>query len=150
MHLQTRIAAPDARLAPLAGLAGGTLVLTLRGEVAVDDLLPGDRIITRDAGAQTLRAVESLAARVAPVRIVAGTLGHNRPGRDLVVGPGTLIHLRDWRARVLHGAARAVAEAARLADGEFVVQERPRGLTLHRPLLDGPHVLYADGVELVV
>lgn len=134
----------------LSGLAAGTVVLTLRGEVAVEDLVAGDRVITRDNGAQPLRAVEAVAARVAPVRVAAGSLGHNRPDRDMLIGPGTRVHLRDWRARALYGRARALVEVHRLIDGEFVTEERPRGLTLHTLAFDGPQIVYADGVEIGV
>ena len=147
MTVQTPLRAP-ARLTLMPGLAAGTVVLTLRGEVAVEELVPGDRVITRDAGAQTLRAVEAAAARVAPVRIAAGSLGHNRPGRDMAMGPGTRIHLRDWRAKALYGSARALVEAHRLIDGEFVTEERPRGLTLYALAFDAPQIVYADGVEV--
>lgn len=136
-------------LAPLAGLAAGTPVLTLRGEVPVESLRAGDRVVTRE-GAVTVEGVEAVAARVAPVRIAAGSLGHGRPDRDLEVGPGTRLHVRDWRARALFGGARALVEAARLVDGEFVTEGRPRGLTLWTIRLGREAVIYAGGVEVGV
>ncbi|EPX87231.1 Hint domain protein [Rubellimicrobium thermophilum DSM 16684] len=134
----------------LSGLATGTAILTLRGAVAVEDLRPGDRVITRDHGAQPLRALEAVAARLAPIRIAAGGLGRNRPDRDLLMGPGTRLHLRDWRARAFCGTPRALLEVHHLIDGEFVTEERPRGLTLYTLTFDRPQIVYADGVEVGV
>lgn len=148
MPVQTQLRPGIASLALLAGLGSGTVVLTLRGEVAVEDLVPGDKVVTRDTGAVPLRGVERFAARVAPVRVAAGSLGHTRPERDMLMGPGTRVHLRDWRARALYGRARALVEAHRLVDGEFVTEERPRGMTLHALLFDAPQVIYADGLEV--
>ena len=72
-----------AALLPMAGLGTGTMVMTMRGEVAVEDLRAGDRVVTRHAGALTLRGVEARTSRVAPVRVRAGSLGHTRPERDM-------------------------------------------------------------------
>jgi len=148
VRLETQLRPDAASLTLMSGLAAGTLVLTLRGETAVEALVAGDRVITRDAGAATLLAVEARAARVAPVRIAAGSLGHTRPERDMLIGPGTPIHLRDWRARALYGRDRALVEAHRLVDGEFVTEERPRGMTLYTLSFGAAQIVYADGIEV--
>ena len=132
----------------LAGLAAGTLVLTLDGELPVEHLCPGDRVITRDSGIAVLRAVEVEEACVATIRVKAGSLGHTRPDRDLRMGPGTLVHVRDWRAAALYGHASAMVPVARLADGEFVADEAPERQRLFRLCFDRPHVIYADGLEI--
>ena len=52
-----RIPSADIRSTGLPGILSGTPVLTLDGEVPVQFLCPGDRIITR-SGARVLRGVE--------------------------------------------------------------------------------------------
>lgn len=132
-----------------AGLCHGTVVLTRRGEVPVQDLRPGDRLVTRDSGLATVSYISARRAHFAPVRIRAGSLGHNRPGRDMVTAPGTRLYVRDWRAKALYGAPQAAVPAARLVDGEYVSETAPITTLLYRIAFDRPHVIYAGGVEMV-
>lgn len=117
-----------------AGLATGTIVLTLRGEVAVEDLREGDRIITRDVGAQTLRAVQSHDGKSAT--IAKDSLGANSPARDMQVAPEQTFLVR--------GDTPALVSAAEMATPESV------HTTLYRLVFDRAHVIYADGAELAI
>lgn len=78
--------------------ATGTRILTPLGERLVDDLWPGDQVITADHGPQTLRWIgrrdvdftdpsNRRARDDKPVLIKAGALGDGQPTRDLVVSP---------------------------------------------------------------
>jgi hypothetical protein len=132
----------------VAGLPGGTTILTREGERGVETLAPGDRIITRDSGLATLRALRVCEAEVALVRIRAGSLGHTRPERDSRLGPGTPVHIRDWRAQALYARPSAMVPALRLIDGEFVAAEPAARHRLYTLVFDRPHVVYADGLEI--
>jgi hypothetical protein len=130
------------------GIALGCTILTLDGEIPVEYLAPGDRILTR-SGARRLRSVEMTVVRHARViRIAAGTLGMDRPGADMIVTPDQPILIRDWRARALYGAASAMVPAARLADGEYIRAEVMDEVRFYTLRLDGPEVIYAGGLEL--
>lgn len=74
----------------------GTMIATPRGQVAVEALQVGDRVITRDNGLQPIRwigrrdmtADEFRAApHLSPVRIAEGALGNDLPERPLTVSP---------------------------------------------------------------
>lgn len=132
------------------GICAGTSIMTLDGETSVEHLQPGDRVITRDGGAAILRKITRHKAKVRPVVIKAGSLGHTRPDRDMTVTPATHIHIRDWRAPVLFGAASANVEAYRLADGEFVAQKSWRLMEVFELGFDADHIVYAGGVEILV
>jgi hypothetical protein len=123
--------------------------MTLDGEIPVEHLSVGDRIITRDAGMSIIKAIKSRDVKMQPIRIKAGSLGHTRPDRDMMVSPGTRVHIRDWRAEALFGAAAATVEASRLVDGEFLTQLSSRDMKVFDIIFDREHILYADGVELV-
>jgi hypothetical protein len=132
----------------IAGLPAGTTVLTLAGELPVEHLVAGDRIITRDAGIAVLRGVKVAVAEVAMVRIRAGSLGHTRPDRDTAVAPGTPVLIRDWRAQALYAQPSAMVPAARLCDGEFIATLPAASVRLFALDFDRPHVIYADGLEI--
>lgn len=86
-------ASPDR--GPSPGLLAGTLVLTHRGQVAVEALHPGDAIATRSGGMRPVRWIGTTSLftlgagpLLAPVRIRAGAFGAARPTRDLQIAPG--------------------------------------------------------------
>ncbi len=74
----------------------GTAIATPRGAAAIETLVPGDMVITRDNGPQEIRwagrqdlagAPLRLDNRLLPVLIRAGALGPGVPERDLQVSP---------------------------------------------------------------
>lgn len=136
------------KTANIAGLAGGTTVITMSGETLVEDLKVGDRIITRDAGMSVLREIRSSTVKVMPISIKAGSLGHTRPECEIIVGPDTLIHIRDWRAKALFDADVATVKAKRLIDSEFVTEESSTTLTTYELVFDRQHIIYASGLEI--
>ena len=129
-------------------LVAGTVVLTLDGALPVEFLNPGDRVITRDSGAATLRAVRCARKRSATVEITAGSLGSTRPDRDAVLPTDQEILIRDWRAGALFGASQALVPASRLVDGEFIRDLGVVEMDLVELVFDTPHILYADGLEV--
>ena len=132
----------------VAGLTEGTTVMTLDGEKSVESLKAGDRVITRDAGMSVLREIRSTKAKTSAIKIKAGSLGHTRPEKDMTVGPDTLVHIRDWRAKALFGADVATVKAKRLLDGEFVSEESEAAMMVYELVFDRQHVIYADGLEV--
>lgn len=131
-----------------AGVMPGCILLTLDGEMPVEHLLPGDRVITRDTGTAVLRAIRKHRITTRAVRILAGSLGDTRPDRDVILPAAQQILVRDWRADALFGARCALARAGALVDGEFIQALGPRDMTLFELEFDAPHILYADGLEL--
>jgi hypothetical protein len=137
-----------ASVAPAQGIVAGTPVLTLDGEMPVQFLSPGDRIITRN-GARVLAGVEvTLLQGAEMVRIRASALGHDRPETDLFVAPSQPILIRDWRAKALYGQAAALVEAQRLADGEYIRKEAVAEVRLYTLHFAQAEVVYAGGLEL--
>lgn len=133
--------------AGLSGVALGTGVATLEGILPVEFLSPGDRVITR-AGARVVRAVTAMPLVSKLVHVAPGALGHDRPDAPLVLGAGTKVLVRDWRAKAMFGKPQALVEVTRLIDGQFITKVeggRCRLYTLH---FDVPEVIYADGVEI--
>lgn len=133
-----------------AALPPGTEVLSLAGALPVEALYPGDRVITRDAGARTLLEIcrHAVPGSMRFVAIRQDALG-GKPARDLVLPADHRILLRDWRAQALFGTPTARVSLSRLVDGEFICwsEARPEALlTLH---FAQEHILYADGLEVM-
>lgn len=132
----------------VGGLVAGTSVMTMDGELPVEYLSPGDRIITR-AGVRRLAAVCVRVDRdVDLVHIGVGTLGHDRPCTETLVPLHQMILIRDWRAQVLYGSAQALVAAGRLADGTMIRVETVAEARIFTLSFDSDVVVYAGGLEL--
>ena len=133
----------------LGGLALGTRVMTIEGEIPVEYLSPGDRIITRDAGLCTLVGVTcTVIHNAAMIRVSSDSLGTGRPGEDVLLAPGQRVLLRDWRAKALYGQAQAMVPVSRLIDGQYVSTATVAAARIFSLVFDTPHVIYAEGLEL--
>jgi len=132
------------------GLVAGTLLMTADGELPVEYLSAGDRVITRNAGMVALHSVNTVRVTEEAVKIAAGSLGDTKPTHNVMLPAAQMVLVRDWRAKALRGAAQAVMPAGCLIDNEFVTSLGQREMTLVRLGFDAPHVVYADGLELSV
>ncbi|EAR52238.1 hypothetical protein OG2516_02339 [Oceanicola granulosus HTCC2516] len=132
----------------VTGFCAGTSLMTMDGELPVEHLGAGDRIITRDSGMAVLREVRVRDVELTPIRIKAGSLGHTRPDRDMLIAPDALVHIRDWRAEAMFGARAAMVPARRLIDGEFISPAARTTARVYDLVFDRQHVLYADGLEV--
>ena len=76
------------------GLATGTRILTARGEVEVEKLVPGDAALTlRSPALLPISWIGRAAGADAPVRIEPGALGPDIPRRALDVGPDHAVYI---------------------------------------------------------
>lgn len=132
----------------LSGLCADSTIMTLSGERAVCDLVPGDRVITRDSGVAHVKSIRSQQVITQAVRILAGSLGHTRPERDVTLPAGQPVLVRDWRAKAIFNARQAMVPAHRLIDGEFITDEGEVEMMLYQLTFDAPHILYVDGLEV--
>ena len=132
----------------VAGIAAGTKVMTLDGEMPVEFLTEGDRVITRDTGMAVLKGVRTRKVACDVVHIAAGSLGHNRPETDVALPSGQEVLIRDWRAEALFGKKSALVSADKLVDGEYVRAMGKGVLTVYELEFDTDHIIYAGGIEI--
>ncbi|MFO6462749.1 Hint domain-containing protein [Jannaschia sp. KMU-145] len=128
--------------------AHGTEISTPQGARRVEDLAPGDMVLTRDAGVQPLQWIGSrhvlTAADQAPIRFAPGTVGNSRVLR---VSPQHRMLVRGWRAQLTFGEDEVLVPAKALIDGAGVVQEGV-GPTSYFHLMTPDHeVIFAEGAE---
>lgn len=148
--ITTALTAPT--LQPVAAVktavALGTSVLTLDGDLPVEFLTIGDRVLTR-AGARRLQGIVITVVQNARViRIAQGSLGLDRPEADTIVTANQPILIRDWRAKALFGSETALVPAARLADGDYIRSEVLNEVRLYTLHFAEDVVIYAGGLEL--
>ncbi|WP_298836437.1 Hint domain-containing protein [uncultured Roseobacter sp.] len=131
-----------------SGLVHGARVLTLRGEIPVQALVPGDRLVSPGAVMAEVRRVEMSSVIARGVYVIAGSLGHARRTSDTLLAAGQPVRVRDWRAMAFTGMRSAWMPALSLVDGEYVRDIGLAPMTLYRIFCDGAKILCADGMEM--
>lgn len=120
-------------LAALPACGPGSQVMTDQGEVPVEWLATGDKLLTRDHGFQPLLwlgrarfSAEDMARRptLAPLEIVAKALGGGRPSHLTALAPRTRVLLSGLEVALNTGVDEALAEVGDLVDGAAVVASR--------------------------
>ncbi|MGO4907169.1 Hint domain-containing protein [Pseudorhodobacter sp. W20_MBD10_FR17] len=130
------------------GLVSGTPVMTLAGEMPVECLSAGDRLVT-GSGARALVAVRStVLPKTRLVCISPSALGIDQPEEDMRVMPDQGIHIRDWRAKALKGFPEAIIPAQELVDGEYIRFETAFGTRIYTLEFERAEVIYAGSVKL--
>jgi hypothetical protein len=133
---------------PAIGIARGTRIKTLRGEVPVENLRPGDRVLTRDNGYQVVRWIGNHAVKsdrrappwLAPMRFRKGVLGRGKPEHTLRVAPGQRLLLGGESLHLHLGLSEGLVAAAHLRCIEGVAQ-LPRAATPYVQILFDRHEL---------
>ena len=132
----------------------GTLIHTSRGEIPVEALSVGDRVITSDNGEQTIRWIgtrtltaEDLEETPAfqPVLIRQDALGLGIPNRDMRVSPQHRMLLTGSKAEMLFGEYEVLAAALHLVNGTSIVREQQSSVTYIHLLFDQHEIIRADG-----
>ncbi|MCW8308355.1 Hint domain-containing protein [Acidiphilium sp. PA] len=130
--------------ADTAGVTIGTRILTMRGEVPVEELRTGDRVICHDyrpapivrISRRRIKLISHPApAMVQPILVRAGALAHELPRCDLLVSPD--------QALLLDGHLIPVRS---LIDGYAIVQVARRLVTYFEIEVPEPTALLAEGI----
>src|SRR5690606_8451704 len=128
--------------------AAGTMI-TLPGgaQRPIEALEPGDRVLTRDHGAQEVRWIGKATLRArgafAPVVIAAGTLGNHS---DLIVSPHHRIFLYQRGPRRLGRTAELLVQAKHLVDGDRVTRREGGYVDYYSLVFDRHEIVYAEGI----
>ena len=152
MHPQLHVSLPPLPLATRrtrpTGLVAGTLVQTDSGDLPVEYLLAGDRVLTRNGavdlrGTSVLEAVDAEVVVIEPAALPAGAASV-----PLVLPVSQQVLVRDWRAMILHGQDEMLTPAASLVDDLLVRRETRARLRLIQLHFDAPQVLRAGGMDV--
>jgi hypothetical protein len=112
-----------------AAFARGALVSTPRGPVAVEDMLPGDMVVTGSGGAAPVVWIGSVTLRpdcfgdgMTLTRVMADAFGLGRPLADLMLGPGARLLSRPRQLRARLGGDGVLTPARAMADGAHAIR----------------------------
>lgn len=138
----------------IACFTPGARIITDRGEVPVEALKLGDRVLTRDNGYQEIRwigrrdlTLAQVLARpvLAPVRIARGALGGDLPARDLVVSPQHRMMIASPRYEVLFGEAEVLVAAIHLVGRQGITALAPQAVSYIHLMFDHHQIICAEG-----
>jgi hypothetical protein len=122
----------------------GTLILTTDGDVAIETLRVGDRVVTASGQTKPIKWIGHRQTycrrhphpdRVWPVRIQAGAFGEGMPARDLYLSPDHAVFAKGVLIPVKH-----------LVNGATIVQAPRKRVTYYHVELDSHDVILAEGL----
>ena len=135
--------------------ARGTLILTSRGEVAVEELSVGDQVLTLDEGYQKVlwigskkldQAALERSPKLYPVRITAGALGDNLPESDLLLSAQHRVLLRSKIAERVMGEREVLVAATHLIDDKSIYQDQScTEVEYFHILLEKHQIVFSNG-----
>ncbi|MCU0800924.1 MAG: Hint domain-containing protein [Rhodobacteraceae bacterium] len=134
-----------------SGFTAGTLLLTPTGPAFVEDLCPGDLLMTRDQGPQPLRGLargvcDSRAITIAPEAMAPGL-----PWRPLRLSRSQRVLMAGWKAGLLYGVDETLVPVGDLvSDGTILARPVIGSIVTYQPLFDRPQVIWAEGIEVEV
>ena len=128
----------------------GAMICSRNGNTAVENLVVGDEIMTRDHGLQKVRWISRATRRatgsMVPVRISAGALGQGLPERDLVVSQQHRMLLTSKIAQRMFGTPEVLVPAKKLLALPGVeLTETAFWVTYIHLLLDRHEIIFAEG-----
>ncbi|WP_246175240.1 Hint domain-containing protein [Paracoccus limosus] len=135
----------------------GTLIRTERGDIAVEHLRVGDRVMTRDNGPQVLRWIGRKAldgdqlrlfAQLRPVRIRAGALGRDMPRRDLHLSQQHRVLVGSRIAERIFGRNEVLVAAKHLLALPGIERDDSlQPLEYYHLLFDRHEILFSEGAQ---
>ncbi|WP_420862817.1 Hint domain-containing protein [Algirhabdus cladophorae] len=142
-----------------AAFARGTLLASPMGPIAIEDLLPGDLLTTRDDGSLPVQWIGKV--KMVPewqgqspemgkmIRVSADSFGLGRPMPDLLLGSHAYLLQSGAQVQERIGKPQALVSATDLVDWENVISVTPPTPTdLFHIAFDRHAIVTANGLEM--
>ena len=146
---------PSVAFSSLICFVRGSLIDTSRGPVAIEDLGPGDPVVTLDHGCQPIRWIGRRrlshtelkgASHMYPVRIRAGCLGEALPNKDLMVSQQHRMLVRSTIVKRMFACGEVLVAAKHLLalDGVEIVEDLEE-VEYYHLLFDQHEIIFGNG-----
>ena len=136
-----------ARVACVSFTRGTRITLADGRQQPVEDLAPGDAVLTRNAGVQQIRWIGTQTVRAqgafAPIRIRAGVLNNVR---DLVVSPDHRLFIYQRQDTIGAGRSDLMVRACHLVNGDTVTVQQGGFVDYFQLLFDDHQIIFAEGI----
>ncbi len=132
----------------------GSMIATPRGEVPVQSLKVGDKVITRDNGIQEIRwmgakqmdfAALAKDPHLKPILIQKGSLGDGLPERDMLVSPNHRMLVANDKTALYFEEREVLAAAKHLVNNRGIYNVETVGTTYIHFMFDNHEVVLSDG-----
>lgn len=136
-----------ARIACVSFTRGTRITMATGAQKRIEDIAPGDMVLTRDAGAQAVRWIGQTTMKAegsfAPILIKAGTLNN---AADLLVSPDHRLFIYQRQDTIGAGRSELLVRAQHLVNGETVLRRSGGYVDYFQILFDEHQILYAEGI----
>jgi hypothetical protein len=132
----------------------GTVIATPRGEVPVEYLRPGDKVVTRDNGLQEVRWCGAIDLcqfdmqanpHLRPILLRQGSLGNGLPERDILVSPNHRVLVSNERTALFFDEHEVLVAAKHLVGAKGISQIDSAGTTYLHFMFDHHQVVLSNG-----
>ncbi len=136
-----------AQMACVSFTRGTHITLASGAQVKIEELSVGDRVLTRDDGAQVVRWIGHTTSRamgsMAPILIRKGALNNDN---DLIVSPDHRLMVYQRQDTLGTGCPEVLVKAQDLVNGDTVVAQTGGFVDYFQLLFDRHHIIYAEGI----
>ncbi|NIZ13707.1 Hint domain-containing protein [Phaeobacter sp. HF9A] len=136
-----------AQMACVSFTRGTHITLGTGAQVQIEDLNPGDRVLTRNNGVQEVRWIGQTTTRavgdMAPILIRAGALNN---AHDLLVSPEHRLMVYQRSDEIGVGSAEVLVRARDLVNGDTVLVQDGGFVDYFQILFDRHYIIYAEGI----
>ncbi|WP_227493353.1 Hint domain-containing protein [Paracoccus kondratievae] len=133
----------------------GTMIETIDGPVAIEDIRPGTLVRTMDSGFRPVKWIGSavvgghdkpIPANLRPIRIRAGALGANTPETDLLVSPQHRILVRSRIAQRMFSTTEVLVAAKQLLQVEGIdIETGTERVEYFHMMFDQHEIVFSNG-----
>ena len=130
------------------GFPAGTRLQCCDGMIPVEFLDVGDRVISRDVGTVWIEQISPIVVDTHFIRFQSHALHEKSPVVEVLLPHDQLVLVRNWRAREIFWADRALVEAKDLVDHLLVEMTEKRKDVVFQITFSAPHIVYLEGIEV--
>jgi len=127
----------------------GTMIEVADGRKAIETLVPGDLVATRDNGLQPIlwigRKIVRAVGDFAPIRFEKGALGNDLPERDMLVSPNHRMLVANDKTSLYFEEREVLVAAKHLVNNRDIVREEVIETTYLHFMFDNHEVVLSDG-----